>query len=182
MREDWPQGRTTVRFTEGEVRAATALADARSAHRSNTVALGFQGIGLEAGHRFGTFCELAVAKLLCIWPEIGVDDKNDIPAHDLKLHNGTTIEVKSRRKAGGDFALNNDRLSSFRSELGVLCWPGPDEGSVEVVGYMTQQDFATLATLGNLGRGPRLIYPTNRLRPIQELMAHAYNRTLGVPV
>lgn len=158
------------------------MADARSTHRTNTVALGFQGIGLEAGHRFGTFCELAVAKLLCIWPEIGIDDKKDIPAHDLRLHNGTTIEVKSRRKAGGEFALNNDRLSSFRSDLGVLCWPGPDESSVDVVGYMTKVDFATLATLGNLGRGMRLIYPTARLRPIQELVSAAYNRTLGVSV
>lgn len=180
MREDWPQGRTTVRFTEGELRAATALADARSTHRTNTVALGFQGIGLEAGHRFGTLAELAVAKLLCIWPEIGIDDRKDIPAHDLKLPSGLTIEVKSRRKAGGEFALNNDRLSSFRSSFGVLCWPGPDDTAVDVVGFMTGPDFQALCYTGDLGRGPRLIYPTDRLRPISQLVSIAYDRQFGV--
>ena len=152
------------------------MASARAQHRGETVALGFQGIGLQAGHKLGTLAELAVAKLLCIYPLIGIDDRRDIPDHDLMLHNGQTLEVKYRAGGGGEFALNNDRPTSWKTDYGVLVWPGPDDMSLDIVGFMTREDFATHAYTGNLGRGLRLIYPTAMLRPIQGLMSVAYNR------
>lgn len=176
MRDSGPPAGTSVWLTEGEVRASDALAAARAAWRGATVPLGFTGIGLEDGHRLGTRAELAVAKLLHIWPQIGVDDAKDIPDWDLQLHNALSIEVKFRRPAGADFALNNNRHASFKTDYGVLVWPGSEPAELVVAGYMTRLDFQRWAYEKNLGRGLRLCYPSDRLRPIGEIVYAAMNR------
>lgn len=182
MRSDGPPyGGATVWLTDGEIRGSDALAAARAAYRGATVPLGFNGIGLEDGHRLGTRAELAVAKLLHIYPQIGVDDARDIPDWDLALHDGRTIEVKFRRPYGGEFALNNNRPTSFKTDFGILVWPG-QEDSLVVVGYMTRGDFARWSYEKNLGRGWRLVYPNDRLRPISDIQYIARSRHMDTEV
>ncbi|MFA6135039.1 MAG: hypothetical protein WC869_13570 [Phycisphaerae bacterium] len=175
MRSDGPPPGATVRLTEGEIRASNALAAARAEHRNNTVQLGFQGLGLAEGHRLGTYAELAVAKLLHVWPQIGIDDRKDIPNWDLQLADGRSIEVKFRRPFGADFALNNNRYESFNTDFGVLTW-SISEGEWTVAGYMTNSDFMTHAYEKNLGRGYRLCYPSAQLRDIRELNMPVFER------
>ena len=178
MRSDGPPPGATVRLTEGEIRASDALAAARAEHRKNTVQLGFVGIGLDEGHLLGTRAELAVAKLLHVYPQIGIDDRKDIPNWDLQLADGRTIEVKFRRPFGADFALNNNRYESFNTDFGVLTWL-LSESEWTVAGYMTAADFMKNAYEKNLGRGWRLCYPTSELRDIRELDVPVFER-LGV--
>jgi len=164
----------TIRLTEGEVRASDALAAARAVHRGETVPLGFSGIGLEDGHRLGTRAELAVAKLLHVYPQIGVDAAKDIPDWDLQLQSGLSIEVKFRRPAGADFALNNNRMASWKTDYGVLVWPVKDQpNDLYIAGYMTRADFVDHSYETRLRYGQRLCYPSAKLRPIWDLVDNA---------
>lgn len=106
---------------------------------------------------------------------------------------GGGVSVKTRTKRGYDLALQSDKLTDFKADAAVLCWPGDDATqklfctdpkpldvpiSVEVVGIVSYNTFAAKAHLVDYGFGMRLAlgheHFTPLLRPLWEWEAAAY--------
>lgn len=97
---------------------------------------------------------------------------------------GQKIEVKTRRFRDCDFALASTDPAKFRAAFAVLVWPGiqcpnalatPRDVSVaaygpglwmDVVGYLTRQDFFRLASRVDYGHGERLAVAPEHFRPL----------------
>lgn len=89
---------------------------------------------------------------------------------DLVLPSGLSLEIRYRTKRGWDFALNGNTLSYFKSDIGVLVWPGPVPNSVELMGWTTRVHFANKAKTQNFGYGDRLVLAHSSLMPVKSLL------------
>lgn len=89
---------------------------------------------------------------------------------DLTLPTGLSLEIRYRTKRGWDFALNGASLDFFKSDIGVLVWPGVEPNSVELVGWTTRVHLAQMAKVKNFGYGDRLVLRYPSMLSIKKLL------------
>lgn len=95
---------------------------------------------------------------------------------------GGGVSIKTRTKRGYDLALQSDKLTDFKADAAVLCWPGDDATqkmfctdpkpldvsiAVEVVGIVSYNTFAAKAHLVDYSYGMRLALSHEHLTPIK---------------
>lgn len=114
-------------------------------------------------HRLGALAEVAVARHLGAAPDMAIHAGGDA-GYDLVVGQWT-IDVKMRSQPGRDLVIMPD-MRDFRAQVVVLCWPGPTERDVRLVGYATRQRFLREARDDILRDPPRLVVPWRSLRPI----------------
>jgi hypothetical protein len=73
---------------------------------------------------------------------------------DLITPRGFTIDVKTCRRSGWDFALSTNTLDSFKSDIGVLVWAGE---IYCIAGWTTKLHFAMYCKETDFGYGERLV-------------------------
>jgi len=117
-------------------------------------------------HTMGLTGEYAVAKALGIGVDISLSRRGDGHTWDLVLRDWRTIEVKYRAQRGWDFALWTDQIEEFVADVGVLCWPGVREDTVEIVGCISRQRFGKIATITDYGKGHRLAVGPEEMVPL----------------
>jgi len=127
-----------------------------------------------AGHYDGIMAEMAVAKLLGVEINEEIYEGGD-DGSDLVLPDGRTIQVKHRGQRDWDYALNSADLDDFITDIGVLCQPTPeyDDDAVDVVGYITKEQFAERAFRTNFLKKPngwRLAVQQKDMEPIEALL------------
>ena len=98
-------------------------------------------------------------------------------------HLDMTGQVKYRGQRGWDFALRTNNILDFRADLGILVWPADgddvrstDYQSVDIVGYITQEQFKERAIVKGYGYGDRLVVEANQLQPAEELAPHGLQK------
>ena len=128
-------------------------------------------------HYEGCRAEYAVAKVLNGSADWTCSLHGDDGMPDIDLPDGTTVQVKYRRKRGWDFALLGDDYEEFTSDIGILVWPANGDDvrstshqSVDIVGYITREQFEKRAIIKNYGYGARLVVEANQLEPIEALV------------
>ena len=109
----------------------------------------------------GVMSEYAVAKLLNVHFDFNCDFRKF--GADLIGRTGKTIDVKSTRKQGGN--LNAVKWSENKpAEIFILTEIGLD--FVDVVGFISREDFLIDANLTDIGNGAFYSVPRNKLRAI----------------
>lgn len=107
----------------------------------------------------GVMSEYAVAKLLNVHFDFNCDFRKF--GADLIGRTGKTIDVKSTRKQGGN--LNAVKWSENKpAEIFILTEIGLD--FVDVVGFISREDFLIDANLTDVGNGAFYSVPRNKLR------------------
>ncbi len=107
----------------------------------------------------GVMSEYAVAKLLNVHFDFNCDYRKF--GADLIGRTGKTIDVKSTRKQGGN--LNAVKWSENKpAEIFILTEIGFD--FVDVVGFITREDFLIDANLTDIGNGAFYSVPRNKLK------------------
>jgi hypothetical protein len=101
---------------------------------------------------------------------------------DCILPCGLSIQARYRAKRDWDYALNGDDLNEFRTDIGILGWPGKEKDSVEIVGWTTKAHFALLAHRDNFNYGDRLVLHYKKLIPIEKFLplTQIDNRLLNI--
>jgi len=120
-------------------------------------------------HWIGVFGELGILKA-CGLP---IDEKAWLGGDqgiDCVLSSGLTIQARYRTKRDWDYALNGDDLTEFRTDIGILGWPGMEDNTVEIVGWTTKVHFASLAHRDNFKHGDRLVLSYQKLIPIESFL------------
>ena len=120
-------------------------------------------------HYIGVFGELGILKGcgLEIDEEAWLGGDQGI---DCVLPCGLTLQVRYRAKRGWDYALNSDNLREFKTDIGILGWPGEEKDSVEIVGWTTKAHFALLAHRDNFKHGDRLVLHHKKLISIEKFL------------
>lgn len=80
-----------------------------------------------------------------------------------------STEVKFRTKRYYEFALPDDKLSSFVTNIGILVIPGVEPNTVELKGWIDRESFVKKCVRDNFKYGWRLKIRNEDLFPIQEL-------------
>lgn len=160
----------TVTLTADEVRSAHRLAHERQrVNRRNDVENERKSSDDDEAIAFmGAAGEMAVAKLLGGTADTSVD-WGDPP--DVRLPNGETVEVKTRRKQKYDFHIESaDPADVFEDEYGILVWCTGGGRDLVVVGWTTPDHFLEHAYRKDRGHGECLWLAWQDLRPLDELM------------
>lgn len=89
--------------------------------------------------------------------------------YDLVLGDYITIEVKTRSKEGYAFALPDDNIASFNTDIGILAYR-LDEKRVGLAGWTTKVHFLLNFTVMNFGYGDRLAVEPEDLIDITKLL------------
>jgi hypothetical protein len=164
--------RHVVRLTDREIWTLRQIAEARNAPK---MAAGVTNYRIDPNqsdfdlHFKGLKAEYAVAKALGVPFDLSISLGGDDHEKDLLLADGRTVSVKFRTQRGWDYALTRDRLSEFKADLGILVWPAEGD-ALELVGYVTREDFAIRARRKNFTYGDRLVVEAAQMRPIDELL------------
>lgn len=121
-------------------------------------------------HVFGMEGEFAFSKITGLPHMFDTLSLKGDDGYDFILDNGLTIDVKHRCERDRDFALENDSLSSFKADIGVLMWPGHEPNSFEFVGWTSRVHFALQCERHRL-LDWRLLVPWQKMRNPKELLA-----------
>lgn len=124
-------------------------------------------------HYDGIRGEYAVHKVLNLPYDPKPLPHGDKGEPDLILPTGESIEVKFRGKQGWQFALNSDDPTTFKADLGVLCWPVEGSDDVEIAGWFTRRDFQDHFEIVNFTKrkgGERAAYPNEKLATMEFLL------------
>ena len=160
-----------VKLTKEEMAEAKSLAEARNKDKVNTKQNSWSNSinskeDSYLNHLFGLKCEIAVAKTLDVQIDRTIHGaKGDNKMPDL-YYKGMGIEIKGRTTVGWDFALSKDDIKLFKSDLGVLCWPGKADDEIEVVGFISREKFSHVAILKNYRYGNRLVAEAKHFTPL----------------
>jgi hypothetical protein len=155
-----------VKLSAEELKDLKELAHARNDPKEHLNRFSWQKEGVSSleNHFWGLKCEYAVAKVLGIDIDRTIHDGDD---QNPDLHfEGIGIEVKGRTKKGWDFALLKDDIKQFKSDVGVLCWPGDSDDEIEVVGFITKEKFSHVAITKNYRYGNRLVAEAKHFTPL----------------
>jgi hypothetical protein len=82
---------------------------------------------------------------------------------DFRLRDGRTVEVRYRAKRWYEFALHDDNIDSFNTDVGVLVTPGLCAHTLDLRGWCSYDDFARLCFYMDFGFGRRLVIRTDDL-------------------
>ena len=124
-------------------------------------------------HFEGIRAEYAVAKAFLLPYDPRNSPHGDGNKPDLTLPDGTTVQVKFRDKVGFDLALNSNNPAELTAQVIVLCYPAspaPLNDDIEIVGYLTREEFLRLAVERDYGYGPRLAVSPGQLEPFEVLL------------
>lgn len=131
---------------------------------------------------FGFMGEVAVARALCLPPDLSVLAGGD-GGVDLEI-NGTTLQVKTPlARATRDYLYFNDE-SKLSCDFGVLCNIDSDETTVLIRGSISRIDFIEKSGIQNFGYGERLCVHARDLTPMDGLIAAIQTHnllTIGEP-
>lgn len=108
-------------------------------------------------HILGLKAEYSVAKLLGLSLDSSISLHGDNHNGDIVLPNDKVVEVKYRNRKGWDFALTTDDKREFKSDIGVLCYPGDSPEKIEVHGWISRDNFFLYCEKRNYSYGPRLV-------------------------
>ena len=92
-------------------------------------------------------------------------DKN---THDIIMPWGHTCEVKYRRKTKWDYALNSNRINDFKSNIGILVWPGNTPKQLDICRMISQARFRKISLVHNFGYGDRLVVKWNNMSTFEQ--------------
>lgn len=128
-------------------------------------------------HLLGLLGEYAVSIVLGIDIDRNVYDRHGDSGIDLRLSNGKTISVKTRRKPGWSFALIGTDPREFNADYGFLCWPVRHENvtyadHIFLAGWCTKAEFLAHSRIENYSNDvvkypDRLALPPAYFHPIE---------------
>lgn len=105
-------------------------------------------------HLYGVMGEYAVSKLLDCKMDMSVSFSGDDKISDF-VHNGWRIQVKTRSTSRQPIYLYFNTPQDFRADLAIsTCVKSPT--IIEVLGWITRDEFLERAKPMNFGYGPRI--------------------------
>ena len=121
-------------------------------------------------HEFRIKSEIAVARLLGVPANLSISKCGDNKIDFKSPRTGKTVSVRYRTKFGWDFALNDDKRSSFNTDFGIVVYPGEKDDEVIIGGVITKENFLKYCGPTDYGYGPRLAVELRHMDDIRSMI------------
>lgn len=160
-------------LSEDELHTAAAIANERNADKESagikSKKIAKDRSDLEV-HMENAKARIAVARSLGIEEITHTVRKNGRCGEpDFFLPNGLSVEVHYRDRAGWDYALSSCDYKDFKADVGVLVWPGDNNKSVTIVGWISKIALLDRAEVKDYNYGPRLAVPASKMQRMKKL-------------